>query len=264
MTCKELFNELKDMAVNKVDEEHTCDTFKSGNPNAVITKAAVSMFATPEVIKKAAEWGANLLIVHEPTFYDHFDSVENGSLPASEKEKLIREKGITIFRFHDYAHSCEPDLICEGELKYLGLAGEFIKGRYFATNSFVLDEPVTAVELAKTIEKKLGVKHVRIAGDPKAEGKKISCSFGTPGHLEEALAENDFVLTGEICEWGFGEMVRDCGLLGFGKAVLVLGHIGSERAGMMLLADKISQRHPELPVKYIECGEVYSYTDDFE
>ncbi len=262
MKCTELIDELKAMAAHKVDEAHTCDTVKSGNPDTEVTKVAVSMFATPEIVKKASAFGAELLIVHEPTYYNHFDSDKNDSVPASLKEKLIKESGITVFRFHDYAHSCEPDLICEGELKYLGLKGEFQKGKYFATNNFILNEPVTALELAKTAEKNLGIKHIRIAGNPSAKGQKISCSFGTPGHLEESLSDSDFVLTGEICEWQLGEIARDYGQLGFNKAVLVLGHIGSERAGMMHLADILTEKHPELSVKYFECGEVYSYTDD--
>lgn len=263
MTCKELTEELKAMAAVRVDAEHTCDTFKSGTPEAKVTKTAISMFATPEVVKQAAAWGANLLIVHEPTYYNHMDNAANDTLPATAKEKLIGETGITIFRFHDYAHACSPDLICEGELKYLGLQGNFRPGKYFAVNEFVLNEPVTAVQLAKTIETKLGIRHVRIAGDPKAKGRNISCSFGTPGHQRESLAENDFVLTGEICEWELGEIARDYGQLGLNKAILVLGHIGSERAGMMHLADILSEKHPGIPVKYFECSEVYSYTDDF-
>ena len=35
-----------------------------------------------------------------------------------------------------------------------------------------------------------------------------------------------------------------------------MGHIGSERAGMKHLADILVQRHPELSIQYIECGEV--------
>lgn len=264
MKCIDLINELKAPAGCCVDESRTCDTIKSGDPDSGLSKLAVSMFATPEIVKKASEWGAELLIVHEPTYYNHFDTKANDYLPASEKEKLIRETGITIFRFHDYAHFREPDLICEGELKYLGVKGEFKKGKHPATNSFILTEPVSALELAKLAEEKLGIKHVRIAGNPRAEGKRISCSFGTPGHLEEVLAENDFVLTGEICEWQLGEIARDYGQLGYNKAVLVMGHIGSERAGMMHVADILSEKHPDIEVKYFECGEVYSYTDDFE
>lgn len=264
MTNRELTEELKAMAAHPVDEAKTCDTFKSGDPDAELTKVAVSMFATPEVVREAAAWGADLLIVHEPTYYNHFDTDKNDFFPASGKEKLIRDTGIAVFRFHDHAHACEPDLICEGQLKYLGLKGEFRKGKYFATNNYILDEPMPALQLARTIEERLGLRHVRIAGSPYAKGRTIACSFGTPGHLEESLAENDFVLTGEICEWGFGERTRDYAQLGQDKAVLVLGHIGSERAGMMHLADILKEKHPEIPVRYIECGEVYSYTDDFE
>ena len=258
MKCIELFNELKSMAVIPVDETKTCDTFKSGDPESEIIKVATSMFATPDVIRNAAEWGANLLIVHEPTYYNHMDNKVDFPT-AKEKEKLIAEKGLTIFRFHDYAHSFEPDLICEGELTYLDLPGQFKKGKFLATNNYILDDEISALELAQTIEKNLGLKNVRIAGNPNAVGRKISCSFGTPGHLEESLMENDFVLTGEICEWGLGEMARDYAQLGYNKAIIVMGHIGSERGGMMLLAERINELHPEIETKYFECGEVYSY-----
>ena len=38
-----------------------------------------------------------------------------------EKQKLIEESDITIFRFHDHAHDMKPDLICEGQLKDMNL-----------------------------------------------------------------------------------------------------------------------------------------------
>lgn len=50
------------------DFSHSCDTLKAGNPYVETHKVAVSMFATPEVVREAKEWGAQLLIVHEPTY----------------------------------------------------------------------------------------------------------------------------------------------------------------------------------------------------
>ena len=41
-----------------------------------------------------------------------------------------------------------------------------------------------------------------------------------------------------------------------------MSHIGSERAGMQLLAEKVAARFPELTVHYIETDELYHYTDD--
>ena len=55
------------------DYSNTCDTLKAGNPDNEVTKVAVSMFATIGVVKAAKEWGAQLLVVHEPTYYNHMD-----------------------------------------------------------------------------------------------------------------------------------------------------------------------------------------------
>ena len=69
------------------------------------------------------------------------------------------------------------------------------------------------------------------------------------------------VLTGEACEWNLAEYARDCAQLGYKKALIIMGHIGSERDGMVYTADLLKDMHPELDVQYFECGEVYTYTD---
>lgn len=260
MKCIDLINEIKQWADVEIDPFSTCDTVKCGDAERNIKKVAISMFATPDVVNEAIKWGAEMLIVHEPVYYEHTDKIIDTFI-GEEKKKFLENSGLTVFRFHDYAHAMNPDLIYEGETKYLGLSGKCVKGKYFAVNNFILDSKMTAKEIAKTIQKNLGLKHVRIAGNPDAVGTKISCCFGTPGHLESELSENDFLLTGEICEWRIGEMARDYAQLGYNKAVIVMSHIGSERAGMMLLNEKMKSAFPHLDFKYFECGEVYTYVD---
>ena len=241
-------------------EGRTCDTCKSGSMEAEIKGVAVSMFATPDVVREAVRQGANLLIVHEPTYYNHWDDhVPEGI--GEEKRRLIEQCGLTIVRFHDHAHAMKPDLIFAGEMRRLGLAGTAQPQERFAITRYVLDEPLTARELARIIEEKLGIRHVRIAGCADKPGRRLSCSFGTPGHTAEELEANDFVLTGEICEWAEGQMARDYAQMGYNKAILVLGHIGSEREGMRYLVKLLQKRFPDIRSEYIECGEVYQYTD---
>lgn len=258
MKIRELFDAVNAWAELKSDR--TCDTFKSGDPSQEITGVAVSMFATPDVIRACAEKGINLLIVHEPTYYNHWDDHIPFAI-GEEKRALLEKCGVTVFRFHDHAHSMSPDMIFEGEMHYLGLAGHAEPSGRYAITHYVLDEPMTAKQLAARIEEKLGVHHVKIAGCADKPGTKLSCSFGTPGHTAEELTVSDFVLTGEICEWAEGQMARDYAQLGYNKAILVLGHIGSERDGMRLMVEKLRAQWPELPVEYIECGETYTYTD---
>ncbi|MBQ3590118.1 MAG: Nif3-like dinuclear metal center hexameric protein, partial [Clostridia bacterium] len=70
MKAKELINELINGAFK---QQVTCDTIKAGNEEKELEKVAFTMFATVETVKKAKGWGADMLIVHEPTYYDHMD-----------------------------------------------------------------------------------------------------------------------------------------------------------------------------------------------
>ena len=87
--------------------------------------------------------------------------------------------------------------------------------------------------------------------------------FGAPGgEVEELKSDNaQVVLVGETSEWSLGEYARDAAQLGYKKALLILGHEGSERAGMVYTADILREMYPGLDVQYFECGEVYTYTD---
>ncbi len=253
----------------------TCDTLKAGNPDAELgDKVAVAMFATPDVIRSAAEWGAKLLIVHEPVFYDHWDSMDTfreqtgfKRMILDKKLELIEKSGLTIFRYHDHPHKRVPDMISEGECKYFGLKGIWQQGKHYAVNHFVLDTPATVKNIVQILEKHLNIARVRICGYAEDDFmvQTIGLNFGTPGHLEDSLEKCDIVLTGEISEWMQGEFVRDCVGLGYKKAVLVLGHCCSERDGMRLLAELIPQqeqwKHLNLSVRYFESGDAYTFAD---
>ncbi len=51
----------------------TVDLVKAGDPSQELKGAALTFMATSQVIEKTIELGANLLITHEPTFYNHLD-----------------------------------------------------------------------------------------------------------------------------------------------------------------------------------------------
>lgn len=260
MLVKELIAEMERDAAREVGKIATCDTVKAGQAEEVIKGIAVSMFATPEVIRAAGEIGANFLIVHEPVYYNHFDSEIPNSI-GREKQTLIDQLGMTIYRFHDHPHYTNPDTICEGMLEAIHLPGVLEEREPLKSNRYLLDTPMTAKELAVHLEKQLHIKHVKIAGCTDQKGKALSLAFGAASDVAVELETVDFVLTGETSEWSVAEIARDYAQMGYNKAILVMGHIGSERNGMMLVAHRLQQIHPDIPVRYLECGEVYSYTD---
>lgn len=260
MKACEIIEELFALADER-DYSTSCDKCCSGNPDVETQKVAVAMFATPEVIKKAKDWGAQLLIVHEPIYHNSADV--NDPLDC-EKRKLIEDSGLTLYRYHDHTHYTTPDIIAIGEFRQLALKGTIECTDVFDLVRLHLEEAITPLELAGIIEERCKVKHVRICGATDVPCKVISGMFGAPGKgaYEELKSDkSEIVLVGETTEWLLGEYARDAAQLGHKKALLILGHAGSERDGMKYTADIIKDKHPELDVKYFECGELYTYTD---
>ncbi len=259
MKINELISELCAEAVRPVDKEHTVDVIKVGNGDEEIKNVGTAMFATPDVIARAKANGVNFLIIHEPLFYTHFDKEMPYEL-CFKKKKLIEDAGITVFRFHDYPHSMSPDMIYDGQIMFSGLQGHWGGEQYWAVNRFILDNEITTLELARALEENMGFKNLRIVGSRDNTVKTIGCCFGTPGHIFDELGECDTVLTGEICEWSHGEYVRDLMQMGTPKSMIVMGHLNSEKYGMKLLAQRLTEKHPEFKTHYFDCEDIYSYT----
>src|SRR6266852_3692278 len=77
--------------------EPTVDTFKAGDPDTAVKGIAVTMMATLDVLERAAASGKNLVITHEPTFYDHYDKTDalaaEGDPVYAAKAALIKQHG---------------------------------------------------------------------------------------------------------------------------------------------------------------------------
>src|SRR4051812_22548942 len=55
---------------------NTVDTLKAGDPSTVVKGIATSFAATLDVMQRASKAGKNLIVAHEPTFYNHLDKTE--------------------------------------------------------------------------------------------------------------------------------------------------------------------------------------------
>ena len=259
MTVLEL---MKKVAGENFQTEGTVDCFKYGDTNREAKKVVTCLTASVSVIKKAAEYGADLIISHEPTYYQHTDEIDENSIVVSKKVALVKEAGIPICRFHDYMH-WTGDMISAGFLKAMDWED---KGEFDGYCGFVLNEPKSPLEIVKEVEEKLDIKHVRIVGAREGAVTKIGLFLGHRGNESWGkLVDGDvqLALGGEWCEWRDGERVRDMAEFGLQKTALMLGHAASERAAMKLLADSINENFgsEEIEALYIECGELFSYLE---
>ncbi len=234
--------------------DKTVDTFKAGNPGTTLKGIAVCMFADMETLQKAVQMNCNFIITHEPVFYNHTDETDSFQNDEVFKEKMnfIEQNDLVIFRFHDHIHRTAPDGIYAGMIDQLGWKGN--QSKTFP-NLFQF-KPLTLKDFAQELKQKTGRNTVRIIGDPEMVFSKAALAVGAPGgpaHIR--LLRNpdvEVLVAGEAPEWETYLYANDAVSQGKNKAVVFLGHIKSEEAGMKYCTDWLKQFVKNTPVHFIQ------------
>ena len=239
----------------------TVDTLKTGELSQEVTGIVITFLATYEVIQQAAGLGANLIITHEPTFYNHLDQTMllEGDPVYQAKARLIAENKIAIWRFHDYWHSYIPDGILTGTLRALGWQAYSEPGMPEVLNL----PPMTLLELSRLFKEKLGINTLRCIGNPDLVCRRAALLVGAPGWVPQigTLGRDDIdvLITGEVSEWETSEYARDAVRMGLKKGLIVTGHAPSEEHGMAYLAGVLRPQFPGLPVTFVPAGSPFQW-----
>jgi putative NIF3 family GTP cyclohydrolase 1 type 2 len=239
----------------------TVDTVKEGDASQETTGIVVTFLATCDVIEQAAQLGANFIITHEPTFYNHQDETDwlsNQPLYALKRE-LIEENHIVIWRFHDYLHGLPPDRTFMGLVQELGWEANGSVEHPFVCSI----QPMTLLELGQRVKEKLGSKSVRVVGDLTMQCERVALLPGFPPATWQmaslGTANADVLITGEIHEWETSEYVRDATHFGLKKGLIVTGHMASEEPGMRLIIPWLRERLSNIPTHYISSGSPFHF-----
>jgi putative NIF3 family GTP cyclohydrolase 1 type 2 len=238
----------------------TVDTLKTGHSEQPVTGIVTTFLASQAVLERAVDLGANFIITHEPTFYNHQDATDwlRDDPVYAVKRRYIDAHHLAIWRFHDYWHAHQPDGILTGVLRALGWADYVDREQPY----IVRLSPILLHEIVKRLKNHLGAQTVRVMGDPEMPCRKIALLVGAPGgqwQMGALRGDIDVLVTGEINEWETCEYVRDAQAQGIDKALVILGHNLSEEAGMAYLVDWLSERFPDLPITHVPTGDPFRF-----
>ena len=237
----------------------TVDVIKEGDPQTQVKGIVTTMFATMDILKKAVEMNCNLIIAHEPLYYNHLDETKQfqNDPVFMEKQQYIKDNGLVIWRFHDYIHMMKPDGISMGMIEKLGWDSYRTDG---SLDKFKLPE-TSLNDLLKDLKLKFPDNAFNVIGKSDLRVSKIAFDCGAPGsmaHIMDLRDKNiDVVIAGESPQWETYEYARDAVSQGKNKAVIFIGHINSEEAGMNYCAKWLKGFIKDIPVKFIESGSSY-------
>lgn len=238
----------------------TVDTLKGGDPATPVAGIATTFLDTMDVLREAVRRGDNLIITHEPTFYNHRDETKDFANDPVYKEKMayIEQHHLVVYRLHDQIHA-DPkgDHILQGVYKAFGWeklphpAGP-------EGENFVTIPATTLGEVAKSLKKRFHAETMRVEGDPSLVVSRIALIPGAAGLKEHVLALNqpiELLIAGEASEWESVEYVRDAIAQGRKKSMILLGHEVSEEPGMEQCAIELRELFPGMRVDHIVAGQ---------
>lgn len=241
----------------KVRKKRTCDGFKFGSPDAEVQGIATMWMATPENIRRARDLRCNLIITHEPTFYNHWDETEEFVSDRAYRDKvaLLEETRMTVIRIHDLWDRFPEFGIHDSWAKRLGLSKAV---RSDAKHTLFETAPTTLEAFARRVKGRMGVEGVRFAGPPQKPVTYVTLGVGAWGGIGNLKAcmklGADVFVTGETSEW---QTVRFA--LESGMCMVIVGHNNSEEFGMSAMAHFLGQHFPDLTVAYVATADPYRH-----
>jgi putative NIF3 family GTP cyclohydrolase 1 type 2 len=237
----------------------TVDRIVAGDAEVPVKGIATTMMATLDVLQRAAAAGKNMVITHEPTFWLHQDTTAGLEKDSTYqfKDEFIRKNNMIVFRFHDHWHAHKPDGIATGMMRELGWE-KYVDPQNVRRFTFP-EGPLSRI--ASEMKTKLKIRTMRVVGDPNLRVSKVAVSWGNisrePGIPILSRPDVDLLICGETREWELVEYAQDCITAGQKKALIVMGHVVSEQAGMKYCAEWLKTFISDVPVEFVAAVEPF-------
>jgi len=241
-----------------VDPEETVDRVIVGDPEKEAARCAVTWIPSFNAIRTAVELGVDLLVCHEPTFWDHRDDRPENNPRSAEKLRYIEENDLVILRNHD-CWDRWPDIgIPWAWGKFLDFEGppaEFGADGYQHRHDI---EPVALDEFASRVAAKcteIGEPMVQVTGDGSQMVSKIGVGTGCGCSIDAYLemgCDCSIVCDDGSCYWSVIQMSQD-----LGHAVVRVNHGTSEEPGMVTLTRYINENLDGIAAELIPHGSTF-------
>lgn len=268
----------------QIDDEKTRDKVLYGTTDRECTGIVTTCFASVDVIRKAHELGANLIIPHEALFWNHGDHQEwlqkDENSVYYRKKELLDTYGITVWRNHDYIHSGIPDgnggwydgifkgFLHEADLDkyYVMKIGNPVKYQGMPIE-LLIPEGITVRVLAEKIIDGANLNGIRTIGNPDTVVHRVAIPMHCLGFADKDTISDinrgniDCLIAMELIDYTVNEYMRDGMMLGDNKAILAVGHFNVEEPGMKYMLKWLPDalETEELSLNFVQSGDMNTF-----
>ena len=242
-----------------VDREKTVDRIIAGDPEESAGRCLVTWMPSFQALRHMAERGVELLICHEPTFWNHVNDRAEDDPQGVEKLRFIEAHGLNILRNHD-CWDRWPDVgIPWAWAQFLGLGTSpaAIGARGYQHCYGI--EPLPAGEFARKVAtccSAIGEPMVQLTGNPSQIVSKIGVGTGCGCDIEEYIqmgCDCSVVCDDGSCYWSGIQKAED-----FGHPVIRVNHGTSEEPGMVTLTNYINGEIEGLEAEHLPHGSSFT------
>jgi putative NIF3 family GTP cyclohydrolase 1 type 2 len=254
-------------------DEPSVDRIVIGDPETKIQKIGTCWLPGWETLKLAAQQGVNVMVVHEPAFYTHWDldDITNDFYRAPEhargqyiellekKKKWILDHNMVIIRCHDVL-----DKIGEIGIPFaLGATLGFSEKEIKAHNTFYNvyeTKPRKAIEIARDIAEKLKPLNqpgVAFYGDENRMVSSVGVGTGCicdPLHFSHLAPDLYIAISDIVRTWIQTSFAEDSGI-----PLVVIDHGTAEESGMKLLSELLQKQIANSETIHFKQGCTYKW-----
>jgi len=241
-----------------VDRGHTVDKIIVGDPDREVKSCCVTWMPSLSAIRTLVDRGADLLVCHEPTFWNHQNDEPIEAGRPAVKARFIAEHDVTVLRNHD-CWDRWPDIGIPwswGQFLELGSAPAAIGGNGYLHRYDI--EPVSLDEFAARVAARcatIGEPAVQVVGDGGQRVSRIGTGTGCGCDISTYMdmgCDCSVVCDDGSCYWSNIQQARD-----LGHPVIRVNHGTSEENGMVTLTRYINESIGGVTAEHLSHGSMF-------
>ncbi len=237
---KDIMAGLEIIAPGHLAEEWDNVGLQVGHPEWPATRILIALDPTPDVIEEAIRAGADVVVTHHPLLFRPLRQLNLATATGALVQKLI-DKRVAVVAAHTNLDSV-PGGINDVLVEMLALEGVTVM-QPLATDTHAglgrvgrLPQAVPFESLVGDIKTRLGLAHIRYAGQPERVVQGVAVCSGSGGSLLNLFLDSsaDVYVTGDVRYHEAREIEAQ------GRGIIDVGHFESERIIVGHLAQRLA------------------------